>query len=51
LAPGLFACALTAYHGDRAGWPDEWRSIVRRLRAHPHPDVAYTAHTILTAEE
>ncbi|GAA2416576.1 hypothetical protein GCM10010191_28750 [Actinomadura vinacea] len=51
LAPGLFACALTRFHGARSGWPEEWRAVLRRLRAHPHPDVAYNARTILTADE
>ncbi|XVQ08687.1 hypothetical protein ACQP1W_39975 [Spirillospora sp. CA-255316] len=51
LASGLFACALADAHGPRAGWPEEWRAVLRRLRAHPHPDVVYAARTILTAEE
>ncbi|MFI0349128.1 hypothetical protein [Actinomadura sp. 9N407] len=51
LAPGLFACALTRDYGEEAGWPEEWRAVLRGLRAHPHPDVAYTAGSILTARE
>jgi hypothetical protein len=51
LTGGLFACALVARHGRRAGWPDEWRGLLKRLRAHPDPDVAYIARTIFTAAE
>ncbi|WP_034516101.1 hypothetical protein [Actinomadura rifamycini] len=51
LAGGLFACALAELHGDEAGWPREWRSLLRELRAHPEPDVVFTARRIHTAEE
>ncbi|MEW2354841.1 hypothetical protein [Spirillospora sp. NPDC029432] len=51
LAPGLFAYALTAHHGELTGWPEPWRDVLRRLRAHPHPDVAYMAGTVRTATE
>ncbi|MFC5746457.1 hypothetical protein [Actinomadura rugatobispora] len=51
LASGLFACALADTQGPRAGWPEEWRAVLRRLRVHPNPDVTYAARTILTAEE
>ncbi|MFB4314545.1 hypothetical protein [Actinomadura sp. 21ATH] len=51
LAPGLFAGALTAHHGELTGWPEPWRDVLRRLRAHPHPDVAYFANTVRTASE
>jgi len=51
LAGGLFAATLAEYHGPRAGWSAEWRDLVRRLRAHVQPDVAYTARLIGTAEE
>ncbi|WP_433462591.1 hypothetical protein [Spirillospora sp. CA-128828] len=51
LAGGLFACALTARHGPRAGWPPEWRTLLRTLRTHPAPDVAFSARDIHTADE
>ncbi|MEU5879279.1 hypothetical protein [Spirillospora sp. NPDC047279] len=51
LPGGLFACALVGEHGPESGWDDEWRALLRRLRAHPHPDVAYSARDIITAEE
>ncbi|GGV08359.1 hypothetical protein GCM10010182_29620 [Actinomadura cremea] len=51
LAGGLFACALAERHGPDAGWPQEWRSLLRGLRAHPEADVAFTARGIYTAEE
>jgi hypothetical protein len=51
LASGLFAYALADTQGPEAGWPEEWRAVLRRLRAHPHPDVVYAARTTLTAEE
>ncbi|MWK32681.1 hypothetical protein GEV43_00400 [Actinomadura sp. J1-007] len=49
LSGGLFACALGGRHAERAGWPEEWRTLLRRLRAHDHPDVSYAAHRIRTA--
>ncbi|TDD64037.1 hypothetical protein E1293_42035 [Actinomadura darangshiensis] len=51
LPGGLFACALTARHAPRVGWPPEWRNILRALRAHPDPEVAFTAHQTHTAAE
>ncbi|WP_433336829.1 hypothetical protein [Spirillospora sp. CA-294931] len=51
LGGGLFACVLTELHGRRAGWDREWRELLRALRAHPNPDVAYRARTVLTASE
>ncbi|MFB4309066.1 hypothetical protein [Actinomadura sp. GTD37] len=51
VAGGLFACALAGRHGPRAGWPPEWRDVLRALRAHPAPDVAFTARGILVSEE
>ncbi|MGV9266865.1 hypothetical protein ACWDRR_19650 [Kitasatospora sp. NPDC003701] len=38
-AAGLFATALTEAFGDRLGWPQEWRSLLRDLRRHPSADV------------
>ncbi|MGP4023302.1 hypothetical protein [Actinomadura sp. 3N407] len=51
LAGGLFACALTRAHGPRAGWSGDWRGLLRGLRAHTEPDVAFTARRIHTADE
>ncbi|MEU8345110.1 hypothetical protein AB0C74_25720 [Spirillospora sp. NPDC048832] len=50
-AGGLFACALAGRHGPRVGWPAEWRDVLRTLRAHPDPDVAFTARGILVSKE
>jgi hypothetical protein len=51
LAAGVAAVALTQACGPRAGWPESWRGLLRRLRAHPHPDVAYLARRVHTAAE
>ncbi|MFD0904784.1 hypothetical protein [Actinomadura sediminis] len=51
LAGGLLACALTRRHGPDAGWPGEWRSLLRGLRAHPDAEVAFAARRIHTAAE
>ncbi|MWA01789.1 hypothetical protein F8568_015695 [Actinomadura sp. LD22] len=51
LAGGLFAAALAGGHAPRAGWSEPWRALLRALRAHPVPDVAYTARRIHTADE
>ena len=52
LASGLFACELARVHGGgRAGWSQEWRDVLRRLRSHPHPDVVYAARRVFTAQE
>ncbi|MEU8797595.1 hypothetical protein [Spirillospora sp. NPDC048819] len=51
LAGGLFACALAEAHGPRAGWSADWRDLLRGLRAHTEPDVAFTARGIHTADE
>ncbi|MFA1545398.1 hypothetical protein [Actinomadura chokoriensis] len=50
-AGGLFAAALTGGHAPRAGWPAPWRSVLRALRVHPDPDVAFTARGVLTSRE
>ncbi|MBC6462877.1 hypothetical protein, partial [Actinomadura sp. HBU206391] len=50
-AAGLLAVALTDACGARAGWPPPWRDLLRRLRAHAAPDVAYAARGIRTAAE
>ncbi|MFI0444198.1 hypothetical protein [Actinomadura sp. 6N118] len=51
LSGGLFACALAGRHAPRAGWPEEWRALLRLLRTHAHPDVSYTARHIITSDE
>ncbi|MBE1537504.1 hypothetical protein [Actinomadura algeriensis] len=51
LPGGLFACALARVQGPEAGWPDEWRELLRDLRAHPDGEVAFTARGIYTADE
>ncbi|QFG20607.1 hypothetical protein [Actinomadura sp. WMMB 499] len=51
LAGGLFACELAGLHGPRAGWPAEWRTLLRGLRAHPDAEVAFAARRIYTADE
>ncbi|WP_329236412.1 hypothetical protein OG417_31935 [Actinoallomurus sp. NBC_01490] len=51
LAAGAAAVALTRACGPRAGWSAPWRGLLRRLRAHPHPDVAYLARRVHTSSE
>jgi hypothetical protein len=51
LAAGAAAVALTRACGPRAGWSAPWRGLLRRLRAHPHPDVAYLARRVHTSTE
>ncbi|WP_067482071.1 hypothetical protein [Actinomadura hibisca] len=54
LTGGLFACALAFHHGHRGtsgGWAAGWRALLRDLRAHPHPEVAYAARNVRTAME
>jgi hypothetical protein len=50
LSAGLFAVALTQ-HGKRLGWPIAWRTQIRQLRTHPHPDVRTAALTTIIAAE
>ncbi|MGP3927949.1 hypothetical protein [Streptomyces sp. 8N616] len=50
-AAGLFAVALTTAGGDRSGWSEPWRDLLRALRRHPTPDVSDAALTAQTAEE
>ncbi|MFI6478268.1 hypothetical protein ACIBH1_10070 [Nonomuraea sp. NPDC050663] len=47
----LLACALVERCGPRALWPGPWRDLLRTLRAHPDPEVAYRARQIFTAAE
>jgi hypothetical protein len=51
LAAGAAAVALTRACGPRAGWSAPWRGLLRRLRAHPHPDVSHLARRIYTSAE
>lgn len=51
LTAGILATALVARHGPRAGWAREWRDLLRRLRRHPHAEVAYAASVIVTSPE
>ncbi|HEY7484732.1 MAG TPA: hypothetical protein VH912_09765 [Streptosporangiaceae bacterium] len=50
-AGGLFAVALVAGCGPRAGWPSSWRDLVRTLRPATSADVAYLARATHTAAE
>jgi len=47
---GLLAVALTQY-GQRLGWPGPWRTLIRKLRTHPLPDVRTAALEVVTAAE
>ena len=51
LAGGVAAVAVTHACGPRTGWSEPWRRLLRRLRSHPHPDVAYLAHRVHTTPE
>ncbi|GLY88794.1 hypothetical protein [Actinoallomurus iriomotensis] len=51
LVAGAAAVALVQACGPRAGWSAPWRGLLRRLRAHPHPDVSYLARRVRTATE
>lgn len=51
LAAGVAAVALAQACGPRTGWSEPWRGLLRRLRAHPHPDVSYLAHRVHTTTE
>lgn len=50
-AQGLFAVALTEGTGERAGWPEPWRALLRTLRAHPQREVRDAALAVETAAE
>jgi hypothetical protein len=50
-AGGLLAVALTRVAGQRAGWPDDWRERLRRLRRHAAPDVRHAALAVIASEE
>ncbi|ANP50787.1 hypothetical protein J2Z21_004567 [Streptomyces griseochromogenes] len=48
---GLLAAGLVTGTGCALGWPEEWRSLLRLLRGHPHPDVRHQAYQRMTARE
>ncbi|GAB7029007.1 hypothetical protein AB0G35_12010 [Streptomyces sp. NPDC021749] len=48
---GLLAVELAAGAGPRLGWPEEWRSLLRLLRRHSHPDVRHHAYQAVTESE
>jgi hypothetical protein len=48
---GLLAAALVRKCGARAGWPPEWRDLLRRLRDHDAPEFAYAARAAYTVAE
>ncbi|MYS22482.1 MULTISPECIES: hypothetical protein [unclassified Streptomyces] len=50
-ADGLLAVAITQALGPRTGWPQEWRTQLRALRRHAHPDVRDAALALTTAVE
>ncbi|MFJ1707065.1 hypothetical protein [Kitasatospora sp. NPDC088346] len=50
-AAGLLATALTEVFGDRLGWPQEWRALLRELRRHPSADVRERARAAVTHRE
>jgi hypothetical protein len=50
-AGGLFAVALTQALGSRTGWTQDWRTHLRALRHHAHPDVREAALALATATE
>lgn len=50
-AAGLFVTALTEVFGDRLGWPQEWRALLRELRRHPSADVRERALAAVTHRE
>ncbi|MFD9223695.1 hypothetical protein ACFWDI_27695 [Streptomyces sp. NPDC060064] len=48
---GLLAAGLVTGTGNSLGWPEEWRSLLRLLRRHPHPDVRHQAYQTVTEAE
>ncbi|MER6420021.1 hypothetical protein [Streptomyces sp. NPDC001137] len=48
---GLLAAQLVSRTAAGVGWPEEWRSLLRRLRRHPDPDVRTQAYQTMTARE
>ncbi|RFU36774.1 hypothetical protein DZF91_36380 [Actinomadura logoneensis] len=50
-AAQLLALRLVRRGGGDAGWPDEWREPLARLRASPHADIAEPAWDVATEGE
>ncbi|MFE1961378.1 hypothetical protein [Streptomyces sp. NPDC059479] len=50
-AAGLLAVAFTEALGSRTGWTEDWRTHLRALRRHAHPDVREAALAVTTATE
>ncbi|MGW1561357.1 hypothetical protein ACWCQ1_33220 [Streptomyces sp. NPDC002144] len=50
-ARGLLAAQLVSGTAGSFGWPEEWRSLLRRLRRHPDPDVRHKAYETTTVSE
>ncbi|WP_051951133.1 hypothetical protein [Actinacidiphila yeochonensis] len=50
-AGGLFAVSITQALGSRTTWSQGWRTRLRDLRRHPHPDVRDAALAVATATE
>ncbi|MFJ2766318.1 hypothetical protein [Streptomyces sp. NPDC087300] len=48
---GLLAVGLVTGCGPGLGWSDEWRALLRLLRAHRDPDVRHGAHRTTTEQE
>lgn len=47
----LAAAGLVTGAGVLLGWPEEWRSLLRLLRGHPHPYVRHEAYRTMTESE
>ncbi|MFF4573901.1 hypothetical protein [Streptomyces sp. NPDC001410] len=50
-ASGLLATALVTATGGSLDWPEKWRSLLRLLRGHAHPDVRHEAYRTVTESE
>ncbi|MEV6104779.1 hypothetical protein AB0M28_08680 [Streptomyces sp. NPDC051940] len=51
LPEGMFAVTLVAVGGARTLWTEPWRTALRAVRRHPHPDVRAAARVVTTARE
>ena len=56
LATGIASAALLSLTiatavGDEAGWPEEWRAVVRNLRCHVDIDIRLAALDVFTSSE
>ncbi|MBK3633494.1 hypothetical protein JHN52_11140 [Streptomyces sp. MBT97] len=50
-AAGLLAIGLVSSTGLALGWPEEWRALLRLLRAHENADVRHEAYRTMTQSE